>query len=507
MPKTADSLAYVASPNQGDAEMTVRFLEDSGVEARAFGNLRDVASELNEGTGCLILVDDVLVEDAVPAFREALQSLPAWFDLPLIVVARNFGPLLNIFADAFPQSGIVTFLERPLNPHTLVSAARVSLRASAHQREAGRLMREREQAVALRDEFLAMLAHELRNPLASMRNATYLLHQLDLPDPRAVKSTAILDRQVAHLARMVDDLMDVERLERSKMVLQVEPGDLNRIVASAVESSLPMAQARGHQITVGYRVAELPVTADIVRIEQVICNLVNNAAKFSPTPGEIRLMTSAASGSAVVSVEDSGNGFDADAGERLFLPFLQVGQPLARSAGGLGIGLTIVRRLVELHGGTVQAKSDGVGRGATFTITLPLRDLSTAAPVPVSEASRDRQTRRIVVIDDNADIRETLEEVLKLWGHEVTTAADGTSGVRAVLETRPEIALVDVGLPGMNGYEVARALRREGLGSLRLIAVTGYGQPSDKALASDAGFDAHLLKPVSLDDLEKLLSA
>lgn len=290
------------------------------------------------------------------------------------------------------------------------------------------------------------------------------------------------------------------------MVLQVEPTDLNRIVASAVESSLPFAQGRGHQITVSYGAAELPVDADVVRIEQAICNLINNAAKFSPEPGEIRVATSGAAGTAVVSVRDSGNGFDADAGERLFLPFLQVGQPLARSVGGLGIGLTIVRRLVELHRGTVKATSDGLGRGATFTITLPLRDVSAARPVKTSLPSAERRPRRVVVVDDNPDIRETLEEVLKVWGHEVSTASDGTSGVREVLKARPEFALVDVGLPGMDGYEVARTLKRENLGNMRLIAVTGYGQPSDKALAAAAGFDAHLIKPINLEELDRLLS-
>lgn len=500
-----DAVAFVASANSDDAAITVELLEEHGIRAQAFGNLRELENDLTITTGCLILAEDVLFEEEVPALRAALESLPAWFDIPLIVVARNIGSLLGIFAEAFPKSGNVTFLERPLNPYSLVSAVRVALQATARQHEVGRLVREREEAVALRDEFLAMLAHELRNPLASMRNATYLLRNLDLQDPRAVNHTNILDRQVNHLARMVDDLMDVERLERSKMVLQVEGSDLNRVVASAVESSLPIAHARGHQITVRYGTAEMPVDVDVVRIEQVICNLINNSAKFSPIPGEIWVDTSVDAGFATISVRDAGNGFESDSGERLFQPFLQVNQPIARTAGGLGIGLTIVRRIVELHGGSVKAESEGLGRGATFTVSLPRRIAAARDSVAPQTASETRR-RRIVVIDDNPDIRETLEELLSIWGHEVSLANDGLSGLREVLKVRPDIVLIDIGLPGMNGYEVARAIRHEDLGDIQLIAVSGYGQPNDVAMAKDAGFDAHFLKPVSLEALEGLLN-
>ena len=502
-----DSLAYVASANSDDAAITVELLEEHGIGAKAFSNLRELGHDLHAGTGCLILAEDVLFEEEVPALRAALESLPAWFDIPLIIVARDVGSTLAIFAEAFPKSGNVAFLERPLNRHTLVSAARVALQATARQREVGRLVKEREDAVTLRDEFLAMLAHELRNPLASMRNATYLLRKLDLQDPRAVKNTDILDRQVTHLARMVDDLMDVERLERRKMALQVETADLNRIVASAVETSLPMAQERGHKITARYWAAEMPVDVDVVRIEQVVCNLITNAAKFSPEPGEIWIDTSVVDGAAIVSVRDAGAGFDADSGEQLFQPFLQLLQPLARTTGGLGIGLTIVRRLVEMHGGVVEARSEGLGRGAAFTVSLPLRAAARLddPQTPALPGSR-RRRRRVVVVDDNLDIRESMESLLLLWGHEVTMASDGRSGAREIIETRPDIALVDIGLPGMDGYEVARAVRRENLGAIRLIAVSGYGQPSDVALAAEAGFDAHLLKPVDLEALEKLLS-
>jgi signal transduction histidine kinase len=520
---------FLVSPNATDAELSVRLLAEHGIDARAFATLAQAAPQIDGELACLMLVEDALVEEELPALREALARLPAWMDLPLIVMARDVTHSSIAFAQAFPESGNVTFLGRPLNPLTLVSAVRVALRASARQRQAGQLLAEREQAVKLRDEFLAMLAHELRNPLAPMRNSVYLMRMLKLQDARAQKNIDMLERQIGHVVRMVDDLLDVARLERSKMVLRIERADLNRIVGAAVDSTLAAAQARGHRISLHYGAAELPVKADVVRIEQVVTNLINNAIKFTPPPGEIRVETSVegnlqgnvgghveghvsgnveaagSGGCACVCVIDHGIGFEPATAEKLFAPFLQASQTFERSTGGLGIGLTIVRRLAELHGGSARAESRGLGQGARFTVRLPL-DTSPpeeAAGAPAPRASAPR--RRVVVIEDNEDIRESLEALLQIWGHEVWLAGDGPAGLAQVLATRPDVALIDVGLPGMNGYEVARAIRRELQGAVRLVAVTGYGQPGDKAQALEAGFDTHLLKPIAPEVLEKLL--
>ena len=502
-----DAVAYIASPNAVDAELTVTLLGQAGVQARSFAGLRELARSLDERAGCLIVVEEALLEEDLPALREALGRLPAWCDLPLILVSRDVGALGAAAAAAFPRAGNVTLLERPLNAHTLVSAVQVALRATARQREVGELIAQREQAVGLRDEFLAMLAHELRNPLAPMRNALYIMRQQKIDNPVLVKSTDILERQVNNVVRIVDDLMDVARLERGKVALKKQRLDLNRVAGAAVESSLPAAQAKGHRVSLRFGADALPVDGDAVRLEQIICNLVNNAAKFSTHPDEIRVETAVDAGSAVVSVEDSGIGFDPAVQDHLFDPFTQVNPTLERSAGGLGIGLTIVRRLAELHGGSVSATSAGPGKGARFSVRLPL---CAGAPEPrVEPPRRARPGRRcrVVVIEDNPDIRETLRTLVTMWGHEVAMAGDGRSGLELVLHDRPDVALIDVGLPAMSGYEVARTIRRTlPDGQMRLVAVTGYGQPSDRERALEAGFDAHLLKPIAPDILEGLLA-
>ena len=497
------------SPNDVDAALAVSFLRENGIEAHAHASLLQAAQTLDESTGCLVIVEEALVAEQLPALLEASSRLPPWADLPLVLVARDAGALATLAAQIFPNSGNVTLLGRPLAPMTLVSAVQVALRASARQRELGELLAAREDAVRMRDEFLAMLAHELRNPLAPMRNALEIIRLQKIEDRIVRESAAILERQVQHVVRMVDDLIDVARLERGKVMLQRSRVDLNRVVAAAVETCLSNVQARGHRVAVRFAADELPLDADAVRLEQIVCNLVNNAVKFTTQPGEIRVDTAERDGDALLVVEDQGIGFEPDAAAQLFAPFLQINPTLARSAGGLGIGLTIVQRLAELHGGSVSASSPGLGKGARFVVRLPLaRGAAPAEPRPAAPAPpQPARSLRVVVIEDNEDIRESLRTLLTLWGHEVQTAADGKSGMDLVLASPPDVALVDIGLPGVSGYAVARGIR----GALpdrriRLVAVTGYGQASDRDRVLAAGFDAHLLKPVAPDALQRELA-
>ena len=505
--KASNVVTDVVSPNPADAHLAVSLLQENGIDARSFESAHALARVLHEQTGCLVLVEEALAPDDIPVLRDALGKMPAWADLPLIVVARDVARLRTLIANGFPESGNVTLLERPLSMHTFVSAVQVALRSTARQREVAELIAERERAVKLRDEFLAMLAHELRNPLAPMRNALYLLRRAELADPLVAKSTEILERQVNHVVRMVDDLMDVARLERGKLMLQKQLVDLNSVVLSAVETCQQVAQPRGHRITVRLAGDALQVEADAVRIEQIVYNLINNAAKFSPSPGEIRVGTSVDGNIASIEVEDDGIGFELVGAARLFDPFVQANQTLERSSGGLGMGLAIVKRLAELHGGSVCASSAGPGTGSRFVVRIPLAEKAAVEESqPHRPCARGAQ-RRVVVIEDNPDIRETLQLLLTLWGHDVIMATDGPSGVQCVLESRPDVALIDVGLPAMDGYEVARTIRRSiPNGDVRLIAVTGYGQPSDKELAMSAGFDSHLLKPIAPEVLERLLA-
>jgi signal transduction histidine kinase len=499
--------ALVVSPNPADAELALVFLREHGIAAAACASLAQAAASLDEATGCLVIVEEALLEDELPMLHEGLARLPAWSDLPLVLVARDTTAFAVLAGQAFPSSGNVTLLGRPLSPLTLISAVQMALRASARQREVGELLAAREEALRLRDEFMAMLAHELRNPLAPMRNALEIMRLQQVDNPLIVESAAILGRQVDHIVRMVDDLMDVARLERGKVSLQRERVDLNRVVAAAVETCLPAAQARGHRLEVRFEAGALPVDADAVRLEQIVCNLVNNALKFTAEPGEIRVETCAAHGDAFVAVQDPGIGFAPEAASELFAPFLQVNPTLARTAGGLGIGLTIVQRLAELHGGSVSASSAGPGKGARFVVRLPLAKGPAAAEAPSTPAPRPAKPLRVVVIEDNDDIRDSLRTLLTLWGHEVRTAADGKRGLDLVRAAPPDVALVDIGLPGVSGYEVAQLIRqRFAARRIRLIAVTGYGQPTDREKALAAGFDAHLLKPVAPDALQRELA-
>lgn len=500
-------IAAVVTPNAVDADLAVALLAENQIAAQAFAAISAFARSLSPSVGCAILVEEALLSEELASLRDALGGMPEWSDLPLIVVTNDLNARVALVASAFPDSGNVTFLEQPLNPHSLVSAVQVALRAASRQREVAELIAERNRAVKLRDEFLAMLAHELRNPLAPMRNALYLLKRNGSQDAYAMKSTEILERQVNHVARLVDDLMDVARLERGKITLKTHPIDLNSVVAATAEALQQAAQEKGHRLLAQLSDDALMIDADEVRVTQIVSNLIGNAIKFTLSPGTIRVATFPESDCAVLCVEDEGVGFDPGVVDQLFNPFIQVGSTLERSAGGLGMGLTIVKRLVELHRGSVSAVSEGPGKGARFDVRIPLAPamaprLAQGQPLPPRF-----HRRRVVVVEDNSDIRETLSILLTSWGHEVLMAADGPSGIDCVLQERPDVALVDIGLPLMNGYEVARSIRRRmPSANIRLVAVSGYGQPEDKDLAVQAGFDVHLLKPLDPEILERLLS-
>jgi signal transduction histidine kinase/ActR/RegA family two-component response regulator len=385
-------------------------------------------------------------------------------------------------------------------------------------RENARLYQELRHSDRLKDEFLAMLAHELRNPLAPIRNALQLIH-LAGHDQEAdnAESLAIIERQVQHLVRLVDDLLDVSRISQGKILLQKDWLNLADIVARAVESSGPLIQAHGHQLTVSLPPEALAVEGDAVRLVQVLTNLLNNAAKYTPQGGRIDLLVTAANsqdgepGTAIIRLRDTGMGIRPDMLPRLFEPFTQSERTLARSDGGLGIGLTLVRRLTELHGGSVQAVSEGPGRGSEFIVRLPLARgpapvALPAAPAP-APAPAPAARRRVLVVDDNLDSAATLTRLLQALDHEVRVAHDGGEGMQLARDAVPDVILLDIGLPGLDGYEVARRLRGDRhFDRSLLVAVTGYGSPEDRRLSQEAGFNAHLVKPVDLGELKQVLA-
>jgi len=377
-------------------------------------------------------------------------------------------------------------------------------------------MTERRRVVALEEserkmnEFLAMLGHELRNPLAPIRNALDLMRIQANGDSRLEWARSVIDRQLTQLTRLVDDLLDVGRISSGKIALRKEPIEINAAVQRAVEASRPLADASRHTLEVRLSPEPLSVDGDLIRLAQVVLNLLTNAIKYTPAGGRIEVDVAREGAFAVVRVKDTGIGMSPELMPKVFDLFVQGERSLDRSEGGLGIGLTLVKRLVSLHGGTVSAHSDGPGRGSEFAISLPALAQS-AEPKKVesvaSGAAAHRRSR-VLVVDDNRDSADTLAALLEAWGHDVRTLYDGPSAIAAVAEFKPNVVLLDIGLPKMNGYEVAAQLRQlANRRPLILVAFTGYGQDEDRRRVREAGFDYHLVKPLEPAELEKILDS
>jgi signal transduction histidine kinase len=353
-----------------------------------------------------------------------------------------------------------------------------------------------------KDEFLAMLAHELRNPLAPIRNASELLSRTETLDPRTRAIGDLLARQVGQLTRLVDDLLDMSRITQDRIDLQREPFDLTDAVALAIESVQPLLSKKGQEVALDASAEPLHVEGDLARIVQSLVNLLTNASKYSHTGGRVEVALRREGREAVIDVADDGVGISADMLPKVFELFVQADRGLDRSQGGLGIGLSVARRLVQMHGGEVEAASEGIGKGSTFRIRLPLID------PPAAGAERPAEVvvrpRRVLVVDDNADAADSLAQLLALQGHETEAVHGPRQAIERARGFAPDVVLLDIGLPEMDGYEVARRLRADGTAAA-LVALTGYGQAEDVQRARDAGFDAHLTKPVAFSDLLRVL--
>lgn len=355
-----------------------------------------------------------------------------------------------------------------------------------------------------KDEFLAMLAHELRTPLASLTSALQLISRSDLEPAQVERMQALAQRQAGNLARLVDDLLDVSRVTRGAIDLRPEPVDLGEVVERALESVQGLVGEKQHEINVD--AAQTTVLADPARLEQVVINLLSNAAKYTPTGGRIGVTVEGRAGQAVLRVRDTGIGLEPELLGRVFELFGQGRRGLARSEGGLGIGLTIVRTLVQMHGGEVEARSEGRGRGSEFVVRLPLAQAPARRPDEGGKISEPAEPRRVLVVDDNTDAADTLALLLRQAGHAVAVAHDGAEALAQAAVIKPQVALLDIGLPGMDGYELAQRLREHpATAGAALAAVSGYGQPEDQARTRAAGFDAHFVKPVNFDRLAQFL--
>jgi PAS domain S-box-containing protein len=360
-----------------------------------------------------------------------------------------------------------------------------------------------------KNHFLAMLAHELRNPLAPIRNGIELLRMPHVDPASMDATTEMMERQVGHLVHLVDDLLDVSRIISGKVTLRHEPLDLRTIVSRAAEEVQPALDARGHELMVTLPSRPLVVDADAVRLAQVFSNLLTNAAKYSPQPSQIWLAAERDNDEAVVRVRDQGVGISEEFLPHIFKLFAQADESLARTEGGLGIGLTLVKNLVNLHGGAIAATSAGRGHGSEFVVRLPISQESLAPATPkLAGDAAPKARRKVLVVDDNVDAAVTVSALLKAWGHDVQTVYDGTAALEAARGFRPDVILLDIGLPGLSGYEVVRQLRAEqGLQNTFITALTGYGQAQDRAQSQAAGFDYHLTKPPNTEILEALIAS
>jgi signal transduction histidine kinase/ActR/RegA family two-component response regulator len=498
----------ILAPCGRDGILATQVLDQAGIPTCICDDAEALWAGICEGAGAAVVTNEALNPGVVASLAAGLQAQPAWSDFPLLIfVRRTTTALENRRAlEAFVDLGNITALERPIHPVMFLSAVRSALRGRKRQYAARCVLDEREQEVAQRDQFMALLGHELRNPLGALRNAATLITRMGGTFPELARPLGIIDRQLHHLGQLVDDLLDVARVTTGKISLKLELVDLLALVRGLLDEIRRTGRERGLAITLQAPEANIYVRADPVRLEQIVNNLLTNALKYTPTGG--RVDVSVAGGSAaVLRVTDTGVGISPEILPMIFNPFTQAPHSLDRAQGGMGLGLSVVRALVQLHGGTVAVTSAGLGRGCEFTVTLPI------AEVDAHEARKLMSMpvglgipRHILIVEDGADNRESLQQLLEEEGHQVATAVDGAEGVERALSLHPEVALVDIGLPRLDGYEVARRIR-EAMGSeIFLVALTGYGQPEDRARAVAAGFDVHLTKPVDADALDRLLA-
>jgi signal transduction histidine kinase len=414
------------------------------------------------------------------------------------------------------EAGAVDFIQKPIEPDILRSKAGVFFelyrqrqQIAAQRDELATQAEALKEADRRKDEFLATLAHELRNPLAPLRHGLDILRRN--PDGNgAAGIMGTMDRQLLHLVRLIDDLLDVSRVSQGKITLRKETIAAADVINAAVEVSRPAIDAAGHTLAIDIPSDPLWLDADFTRLSQVVGNLLNNAAKYTPDGGRIRISARAEGYFAVIRVSDNGIGIPAEKQAEVFQLFAQVENHLDRAKGGLGIGLALVKQLVVMHGGTVDAESAGAGKGSVFSIRMPLgaRSEHSAEPKAIPGEPEATTSLKVLVVDDNVDVAQTIGWMLETIGHDYRLVHDGRQALEAAKEYRPDVVLLDIGLPGMDGYAVCRAFRQdELLKDTPIIAQTGWGQSRDKTLASEAGFDHHLTKPVALGELEQILAS
>lgn len=496
-----ESRVLLYAPTGRDAQLAQRVLEAGGIESLICNTAQDVLAELQRGAGALLAQEETLTPVALKQLGAWVAGQPHWSDIPILVVTHQGAdsPSLQSVMETLRN---LTLLERPVRTRALISSVKSALNARMRQYQ----VREAEQR---KDEFLASLAHELRNPLAPIRTSMSVLSLMYPAASGVSKVCDVVERQIGHLTRLVDDLLDVARITSGKIVLQREPVLLSSIIAHAMEICAPMLEGKPHALNLSQPQEDVMLDADPVRLVQSLANVLGNAIKFTPSPGGISLTVEVQDRNVIFHVRDTGIGLEPEAISRIFEMFAQ-GKPehaRAQGPGGLGIGLSLARRFVEMHGGTITAASEGIGKGSEFTMILPV---VTNTGIPRSKANALSPSiagnRRVLVVDDNRDGADMLQQLLEADGFTVDAVYNGVDALQVATERLPDIVVMDIGMPGMDGYEVVRRIRAlPGGKDILIIAVTGWGQDSAKLQSRDAGFDHHLVKPVRFDQIRSFL--
>jgi signal transduction histidine kinase/CheY-like chemotaxis protein len=510
---TTDRRLLFLAATSRDAATTDAMLSPLGIQltvCRTFGTLLE---DIRFGCGAVLLPEEAVSSSHNEALRSTLAAQPPWSDLPILLLTRP-GADSAESGEAVRTFGNVTLLERPLRLATLVTAVRTALRARERQYQLREHLVERaraEEALRLadrrKDEFLATLGHELRNPLAPLLTALQLLKATGGQAPTIARTTMIMERQISHLVRLVNDLLEVSRITRGLLRVEREPVDLADVIQSAVDTSRPLIDAAGHTLDVSLPAEPVTVHGDAVRLTQVVANLLTNAAKYTNAGGQLWIRVRKEGKTAVISVRDNGIGIAPDQLASVFEMFTQVDRSSRLAQGGLGIGLTLVRSLVALHGGDVRAYSGGAGTGSEFIVELP--SVGTLAPeAGRAEGIEAFPARRILIVDDNRDSADTLGTLLSTLGGIVSVVYTGHAALDALDTFDPSVVILDIGMPEMDGFDVARRIRSTAGGAhLLLIALTGWGQEHDKERARVAGFDHHVVKPPDIQALRDLVLA
>ncbi|WP_432379681.1 response regulator [Duganella sp. P38] len=492
----------IYAPTGQDAPLAAKVLAMAAIGSHVCATLADLEQALADGAGAVLTVEEALAPGGLQLLQACVARQPDWSDLPIILLTHS-GADSPVVRQAVAALGNLSLMERPVRTLTLITALHATLRARNKQYQ----VRE---AARRKDEFLASLGHELRNPLAPIRTSVSLLTHL-YPDAAPVaRIRDMVERQVRLLTRLVDDLLDVARITSGKITLQRQLASLAAVMNHVNELCQDAAAAKRIHIAWQLPPSEVMLNIDYARVVQIYANIVSNAVKFTPQGGHVAVAAAIDDGGLLVSIRDNGIGLDADSIARIFNMFEQSKTVNGQFSSGLGIGLSLARQFAEMHGGTVEAFSEGAGKGAEFVVRLPVLDQAGQRDaVPLAQAAgADGRKLRVLVVDDNEDAADSLTALLELDGFDVRTVYDGAAAIGAVGQQAPDMIIMDLGMPGMDGYETARAIRQQpGAERILMLALTGWGQSDARRRTLDAGFDHHLVKPVELDQIVRLAGA